>query len=155
MRSFRVNVILLTTMCASTLAGAMPAVGATDVGLADVRFGGDSVATRVVLDLDAAVTGKLVPAESTGGRLVIALPTLLSTGPLQGPGKGLVTAWTLREDASGARLVLDATPGATIVKRFLIPPSDDNSHWRYVIDLASGAPASTLADRSAPRRQGR
>src|ERR1700736_3841856 len=93
---------------------------ASDVGLTGIRFGGDAVATRMVLDLDAAVTGKLVDDESAAGHLVIALPPLLSTGPLQGPGKGMVTGWSLHDDAAGARLVLDASAGATVVRRFLI-----------------------------------
>jgi N-acetylmuramoyl-L-alanine amidase len=124
-----------------------------NVGLVGVRFGGDAVATRVVLDLDAAVTGRLVDDASAAGHLVIALPPLLSTGPLEGSGKGLVTGWRLRDDAAGARLVLDAPPGASVVRRFLIPPSDDNPHWRYVIDLRDPAadPLTALLDGAAPR----
>jgi N-acetylmuramoyl-L-alanine amidase len=117
------------------------------VGLQGVRFGGDTVATRVVLDLDAPVVGKLVADESTSGHLVIALPSLLSVGPLQGAGKGLVTAWSISDNGSGARLVLDTSPGAAPVRRFLIPPSDEVPHWRYVIDLhdpANDAPNPPL-----------
>ena len=62
--------------------------GPSEVGLVGVRFGGDTAATRVVLDLDAAISGAIVADESTGGHLVFALPPLLSTGPLQGHGPG-------------------------------------------------------------------
>jgi N-acetylmuramoyl-L-alanine amidase len=156
-RAFKAAFILMAVMCGWAVAQATPTLRPADVGLVGVRFGGDSTDTRVVLDLDAAVTAKFVAEESTGGHLVIALPPLLATGPLQGPGKGLVTGWSIHADASGARLILDTPPGATVVKRFLIPPSDDNARWRYVIDLHDSAgdsandPVSTLLDRSAPR----
>jgi N-acetylmuramoyl-L-alanine amidase len=127
--------------------------GPNEVGLVGVRFGGDTAATRVVLDLDAAVSGAIVADESTGGHLVFALPPLLSTGPLQGPGKGLVTAWSIRDDGRGARLVLDVPPGASTARHFLIPPDAEGGRWRYVIDIraSAGDPLLALLDRDAPR----
>ena len=136
----------------STPAKAMPTPATQQVGLAGVRFGGDATTTRVVLDLDATVSGKLVKGNGAHD-IVIALPPLLSTGPLQGKGAGLVTSWTLNEDALGARLTLEVAPGATIVHRFVLPPPDDGGNWRYVIDIAGppADPLSTLLDPSAPR----
>jgi N-acetylmuramoyl-L-alanine amidase len=113
-----------------------PTAGA--VGLVGVRFGGGDSVTRVVLDLDGAVTGKLLVDDRTMGRLVIALPPVLASGPMRGRGKGLVAGWSVRDDARGAQLVLEVAPGVSAVHRFLIPPSVDGGPWRYVIDLAPG-----------------
>src|SRR5579859_6866628 len=155
MRVILAVMILFAWATAQAAPTSRPAGGGAvgNVGLAEVRFGGEGGATRVVLDLDGAVAGALDAEESKVGRLVIALPPLLSSGPLQGPGKGLVTRWSIRDEADGARLVLEAAPGATVVRRFLIPPSPDNDHWRYVIDLrdSAGDPLSTLLDPGAPR----
>ena len=68
------------------------------VGLIGVRFGSDLATTRVVLDLDAAVAGKLMADDPAVGRIVISLPVLLSAQPLQGRGQGLVRAWAVVDD---------------------------------------------------------
>jgi N-acetylmuramoyl-L-alanine amidase len=122
-----------------------PLAGLGGIGLAGVRFGGDATITRMVLDLDASIVGRVVADESTASRLVIALPTLLSSGPLGGRGQGLVAGWSLRDDGRGARLVLDIAPGARAVRRFLIPPTLQGGRWRYVIDIQSGDPLAVLA----------
>ena len=154
----RIGVILAAGLC---FAGAAPAVAALrppsvaglgGIGLAGVRFGGDATITRMVLDLDASVAGRIVADESTASRLVIALPTLLSTGPLGGRGQGLVTSWSLRDEGRGARLVLDVAPGAQAVRRFLIPPVQDGGRWRYVIDIQTGDPLGALAAADARPR---
>jgi len=157
-RCFPVSVVLAVAVCFScaiavdcAVAGAAPTPN--QVGLVGVRFGGDTVATRVVLDLDAAVSGKIIADESTGSHLVFALPPLLSTGPLQGPGQGLVRAWSVRDDANGARLILDVPPGASAARHFLIPPEAEGGRWRYVIDIraSTGDPLLALLDSDAPR----
>ncbi len=165
LRCLPVSAILVAAACfgcmvafSGTVARAAPTsgpgtAGASEIGLIGVRLGGDTATTRVVLDLDAAVSGKIVAEESTGGHLVFALPPLLSTGPLQGPGRGLVTAWSIRDDGGGARLILDVPPGASAARHFLIPPEVQGGHWRYVIDIraSSGDPLLALLDRDAPR----
>jgi N-acetylmuramoyl-L-alanine amidase len=129
--------------CAVAKAGPNPSPQA--VGLVGVRFGGDTAVTRVVLDVGASVSsGKLIAGDGTPGRFVIALPLLLSTGSLHGPGKGLVVDWSLLDAPGGARLVLNVRPGATIVRRFVLPPADEIAHWRYVIDIR-GSPDDQLA----------
>ena len=114
---------------------APPATRAAAVGLAGVRFGGDAITTRVVLDLDASVAARILAGESSPTRLVIGLPALLTTGPMQGQGRGFVTRWTLQDTLQGARLILDVAPGATATHRFLIPPAVEGGAWRYVIDI--------------------
>lgn len=138
------------------LAGATPS--APGVGLVGVRFGGDAKTTRVVLDLDAPVTGRMVGGESNGSRLVIALPPLLSTRELRGRGQGLVAAWSVRDDARGSRFILDVAAGASAIHRFLIPPSAEGQPWRYVIDINVGRvddndPLATLAATSPTYRR--
>ena len=143
--------VALVSGCAT--AWAAPGPSLHDVSLMGIRFGGDAGVTRVVLDLDAAVSGKLVAEESGAGRLVIALPSLISAGPLLGPGKGLVTGWSVHAEGGGARLVLDTSPGATIVRRFALPPADEGGHWRYVIDIRGSVDdaLAALLQPGAPR----
>jgi N-acetylmuramoyl-L-alanine amidase len=114
------------------------------VGLIGVRFGASGPATRVVLDLDAAVAGRLLAAEASPGRLVIALPPLLFPQAPRGPGQGLVAGWSIEEDARGARLILAVRPGASAVRRFLIPPDQPGGRWRYVIDVGEADPVAAL-----------
>jgi N-acetylmuramoyl-L-alanine amidase len=136
--------VAMAVALVSGCAWAAPAPGPHDVSLMGIRFGGDAGVTRVVLDLDSAISGKLVADESAAGRLVIALPALLSAGPLQGPGKGVVTGWSVHDEGGGARLVLETSPGATIVRRFALPPVEEGGRWRYVIDIR-GAVDDALA----------
>ena len=149
--SWRIGAILAAGLCLVTAVPAGAAARPTSVaslggiGLAGVRFGGDSTITRMVLDLDASVVGRVVAEDSTPSRLVIALPTLLSTGPLGGRGQGLVARWSLRDEGRGARLVLDVAPGAQAVRRFVIPPAQEGGGWRYVIDIQTGDPLAVLA----------
>ena len=135
------------------MAATAPRSGA--IGLIGVRLGGDGFATRLVLDLDAAITGKLLTAESSTSRLVVSLPSILSASAMQGQGRGLVTDWSVREDRNGARLILNLAPGAVMAHRFLIPPGADGGPWRYVIDVKTETPndASSTVAKVAPRLQ--
>ncbi|OIQ67116.1 N-acetylmuramoyl-L-alanine amidase AmiC precursor [mine drainage metagenome] len=70
---------------------------------------------------------------------------------MQGGGQGLVGAWMVDRTATGARLKVDLSGDAVIKRRFLLPPADGATTYRYVIDLASGgaprsAPTATRAD---------
>jgi N-acetylmuramoyl-L-alanine amidase len=112
------------------------------IGLSDVRFGGDDASTRVVLDLDGAVAGDLPVDGRAAGLVVISLPPVLSSGPMEGAGRGLVKGWRVRADARGARLVLDVAPGAAAVRHFLLPPAADGGPWRYVIDIKAASSQS-------------
>ena len=147
----RVGAILAAGLCLASAAPALaslrppPLAGLGGTGLAGVRFGGDGTITRMVLDLDASVVARVVADESTTSRLVIALPTLLSAGPLGGRGQGLVVNWSLHDEGRGAKLVLDVAPGAHAVRRFLLPPAQIGGRWRYVIDIQTGDPLAALA----------
>lgn len=115
---------------------------AAPAGVQKVRFGGDRNETRVVIDLDRAAAGKLISDGMDDQRLVMALPNVLVSGDLQGSGQGLVKRWVIDEAAGGARLRLDLAGKAEVRRRFLLPPGDGATAYRYVIDLKAvdGAP---------------
>lgn len=122
---------------------ALPRGGFAETAAAvKVRFGGDQTSTRIVLDIDQAVQGKLVSGGQGGRELVMEFPKLAATA-IEGQGRGLVGAWSLERTAGGARLKLALDKGATIEKRFLLAPADGVASYRYVIDLkvAGAAPA--------------
>lgn len=117
------------------MAGPLP-VTAAGGGVLRVRFGGDRIETRMVLDLDSAVTGKQLP-DTGDGRVVINLSDLPVSSAQGGDGQGLVGHWSVDRAAMGARLALDLAPGAEVSRRFLLPPADGVAHYRYVIDIKS------------------
>jgi N-acetylmuramoyl-L-alanine amidase len=106
--------------------------------LLKVRLGGDAAQTRIVVDLDHAATGKVIADGASDRRIVLVLQGVSTTGA-QGAGAGLVKAWVADEAAGGARLRIDLSADAHIVRRFLLPPADGVDHYRYVIDVAAVA----------------
>lgn len=114
--------------------------------LLKVRLGGDAAQTRIVIDLDHAVSGKVVADGADDHRMVFLLPGVSTDGG-QGAGQGLVKTWLLDESGGGARLQMDVAAGATVKRRFLLPPADGVDHYRYVIDLTrdAAAPAQPTA----------
>ncbi len=106
-------------------------------GLLKVRLGGDAQQTRLVIDLDQAVSGKLVSDGVSDGHVVLLLANVSATGGLQGAGQGLVKAWTVDQTSGGARVDLELAPDAKIKGRFLLPPADGIDHYRYVVDVVS------------------
>ena len=131
------------------MVAALPRGGFAETAAVKVRFGGDQTSTRIVLDIDHAVQGKLVSGGQGGREVVMEFPKL-ATGSLEGQGRGLVGAWTLERTAGGARLKLVLDKGATIEKRFLLAPAEGVASYRYVIDLkaagaAPAAPRTTVA----------
>jgi N-acetylmuramoyl-L-alanine amidase len=124
----------------ATAQGPAPAAG-----VQKVRFGGDRSETRVVIDLDRAAVGKLVADGALDQRIVIGLPNVSVSGDLQGAGQGLVKRWVIDEAGGGARLRLDLTGKAEVRRRFLLPPGDGATAYRYVIDLKAVDGASAPA----------
>lgn len=121
-------------------------------GVQKVRFGGDRTETRVVIDLDRAAAGKLLSDGSSDQRLVLALPNITISGDLQGSGQGLVKHWLIDEAAGGARLRLELAGKVEVRRRFLLPPGDGATAYRYVIDLkAVDGGAAPAASPAAPR----
>jgi len=123
----------------ATAQGPAPAAG-----VQKVRFGGDRLETRIVIDLDRAAAGRLVADGAQDQRIVIGLPNVSVSGDLQGAGQGLVKRWAIDEAAGGARLSLDLGARAEVRRRFLLPPGDGATAYRYVIDLKAIESPSTL-----------
>ncbi len=142
---------------AALFAGVIAAVfwvsygSAAGINVLRVRFGGSAPETRIVIDLDRSVTGHVVSDGASNNLIVISLPNIEGDVALNGRGQGLVRAWSIDRAAGGARLQLELNAGATIKRRFLLPPSDGVTNYRYVIDLAAtGAPVTTNNNRPAP-----
>jgi N-acetylmuramoyl-L-alanine amidase len=118
------------------LAAAAAAQEDVSAGVLKVRLGGDARQTRVVVELDHTVSGKLISPESASKQVVVSLPRVGSAGGMQGQGAGLVKAWSVEDASGGARIKLDLVRPATVKRRFLLAPGDGVSVWRYVIDLS-------------------
>lgn len=128
--------------------------GSSNSGLLKVRLGGDQAETRIVLDLDRSVTGKLV-SDGADGKIVVALPRIDTSGDLSGGGQGLVRRWNLERGPTALKLHIDLARDAEVRRRFLLPPGDGVSTYRYVIDLKAigDAPAAAPARRTTPPPQ--
>ena len=113
--------------------------------LLTVRLGGDTVETRLVIDLDRSVTGKLDDADPTGRRVILNLPGVDTVAVSQGGGQGLVKAWTVTRTAFGAKLTIDLNANGAVKRRFVLPPADGIGNYRYVLDLASTKNAASTA----------
>lgn len=107
------------------------------IDLIKVRTGGDSAETRTVIELDGAISAKVVSDGSADRRVVILLPNATVAQAQQGSGRGLIKAWTVDQIQGGARLQIDLAGDATLKRRFLLPPADGIANYRYVIDLAA------------------
>ena len=108
--------------------------GSATTGLLKVRLGGDQSETRVVLDLDRSVTGKLME-DGADGKVVVSLPRIDTATDLQGGGQGLVRRWNVERGPTALKLHLDLARNAEVRRRFLLPPSTGVKTYRYVIDL--------------------
>ncbi|WP_297801653.1 N-acetylmuramoyl-L-alanine amidase [uncultured Brevundimonas sp.] len=116
-----------------------------------VRFGGDAQRTRVVIDMGRETRGRVLSDGSTG-EVSVALADVDAGRGLTGNGSGLVRSYRLENGSGGARVNLALARGASIERRFLLPPGDGVAHYRYVIDLkATGAAEAPVATASAPR----
>ena len=118
--------------------------------LLNVRFGGDLGVTRLVIDVDRPIPAKAVGASTADGRIVLTLPPMAVTIAPQGPGRGRVKAWFLETDASGARLVLDLAAGGAIIHRFLLPPVEGSTVYRYVVDIGPTPPRPPFGAMAPP-----
>lgn len=162
MRKVLINLARMGWFRAALIVGGMTVAGvavataqgpAAPSGVQKVRFGGDRTETRVVIDLDRAAAGKLISDGASDQRLVLALPNITISGDLQGSGQGLVKHWLIDEAAGGARLRLELAGKVEVRRRFLLPPGDGATAYRYVIDLKAvdGGAAAPAGAQAAPR----
>jgi N-acetylmuramoyl-L-alanine amidase len=129
--------------------------GADSAAPLKLRFGGDRTQTRVVLELDQATQAQLVSDGSDDGHVVLSFTKLKVGDDLDGQGKGIVKTWSLQKGLGGlggrAKLSLDLSRHGRIKRRFLLPPSDGVSIYRYVMDIeADGAAQPAVQSASRP-----
>lgn len=106
-----------------------------------LRFGGDAGLTRVVLELDQAASAEVLSNGASDGHVVLAFSKLKVGDNLDGQGKGLVKTWSLDQGVGRTKLSLDLARAGRVRRRFLLPPGDGVSVYRYVLDIqADGAP---------------
>jgi N-acetylmuramoyl-L-alanine amidase len=129
--------VVIAAAAAGLAAIAVTHASASVAGLLKVRLGGDAQATRLVMDLDQAATGRLLADGAADGRVVLVLGNVSAQGGLSGNGQGLVRAWSVDQTSNGARLQIDLAPEAKIKGRFLLPPADGVDHYRYVVDVVA------------------
>ncbi|HYG26116.1 MAG TPA: N-acetylmuramoyl-L-alanine amidase [Caulobacteraceae bacterium] len=137
---------------AGALQIAEAAASAADV--LKVRLGGDNAETRLVLDVNQKVAGKLVSDGSGDGKVVISLSGVDVPQAMGGAGQGLVKTWSVAGSGSSARVTIELAKDAVVRRRFLLPPGDGVTNYRYVIDLKSTAavPQARLTKAPAPAK---
>ena len=135
--------IFVATLALASLGLSGAALAASSV--LKVRLGGDRTETRIVIDLAKSATGKVAEDGSVDRRVVLLLDGVGVNSDLQGAGQGLVKNWVMDSTMSGARLRIDLAADAVIKRRFLLPPADGVSNYRYVIDLGTGTGKATPA----------
>lgn len=163
----------LAFVIAAAAAGVL-AVGALQIAQAaasaadvlKVRLGGDKTETRLVLDVNRAVSGKLISDGAADGKVVISLADVEVPIGLGGDGQGLVRRWSVDDSGRSAKVTIELAQDAVVRRRFLLPPGDGVSNYRYVIDLKSSAavpearltkvaakPKVTIEKPAAPRKR--
>jgi N-acetylmuramoyl-L-alanine amidase len=119
-------------------------------GVLAVRFGGDAHETRVVVEMDRTAKGRSETGDGPGRTVIVDLAKVEASSDLEGHGQGLVSAWAFDRTADGAKLTLQLTRNAHVVRRFLLSPADGVNVYRYVIDLSTDDIAKPAAASPAP-----
>jgi N-acetylmuramoyl-L-alanine amidase len=124
--------------------------GAESAAPLKLRFGGDQTQTRVVLELDQAAQAQVISDGADDGRVVLSFTKLKVGDDLDGQGKGIVKAWSLEKGLGRTKLSLDLSRHGRIKRRFLLPPSDGVTIYRYVMDIEADGAALAPAAPSLP-----
>jgi N-acetylmuramoyl-L-alanine amidase len=140
--------LLLGGAVALAAAGVAAASGGPGANLLKVRMGGDLHQTRVVIELDAAASGRLLSDDAPTDAVALALPHVETAGDMSGQGEGLVKRWSVDGAAGAARIRLTLARPGVVKRRFLLAPGDGLNVYRYVMDIASDEGAPTA---SAPK----
>ncbi|HEX5775943.1 MAG TPA: N-acetylmuramoyl-L-alanine amidase [Caulobacteraceae bacterium] len=159
--------LVVAAAAAGVLAvGALQAAAASAADVLKVRLGGDKAETRIVLDVNRSVSGKLVSDGAGDGKVVLTLSDVEVPIALGGDGQGLVRRWSVEESGRSAKVTIELAQDAVVRRRFLLPPGDGVTNYRYVIDLKSArdlpavrmakattAPKLAVERASAPRKR--
>ena len=139
--------LAFVVFCFGVLAAGRGLAAGTAGEVLRLRFGGDAERTRVVVDLDRNTRGAVV-SDGGDGQVVVALTGVAPHGRMSGAGTGLVRDYRVAAGGGASRIELTLATGAEIERRFLLPPGDGVTHYRYVIDLKTTGRAPAV--RSAP-----
>jgi N-acetylmuramoyl-L-alanine amidase len=138
--------VALAVGCAVAVAASARQPSAPDI--VSVRLGGDTMQTRIVVDLRKAASGAVDVDEASPTRIALILKGASAPNALKGAGRGIVHDWAIRDAPGGARLTLNLAGKAGIARRFLLPPADGIVSYRYVVDVT--APAGEIAHPVTP-----
>ncbi len=139
----RLPLLAAVVVLVASGAVAWAAAQAEPAGVLKVRLGGDATQTRLVIELDHAVTGTLVRGD--GDKVTLSLSQAKVPGDMQGSGAGLIRSWKVEGVLGAAEVKLDLVRPAVVKRRFLLPPGDGVTVYRYVIDLTEDLKASAAA----------
>ncbi len=136
----RLAIVLVAAMACVLAFGAVQIAkaAASSADVIKVRLGGDNAETRLVVDLNRSVSGKLM-SDGSDGKIVINLSDVDVPISLGGDGRGLIRRWTVDDSGRSAKLTIELSSDAVVRRRFLLAPGDGVSNYRYVIDLKSTA----------------
>ena len=120
-------------------------------GQVKVRLGGDQSQTRLVIESPSAIQGKIHDQDAQS--LSLSFSGLSLADDLDGSGRGLVRSWSLKKTAGSIRLSLDLAGKAQVKRRFVLPPADGITVYRYVVDLEGDGAAQPSAPQVQPVAQ--
>jgi len=141
--------LVFVACCAATVAATEQVIVAS-TGITRLRLGGDEVETRVVIDLGRAVSAKLDAADGPTREVVLVLPNVGASAAMEGQGRGLVQAWKVENRPGGGRLTLQLVRPGQVRRRFLLPPTDAVSNYRYVVDIDAVKPDAQAPVEAVP-----
>jgi len=140
-REWAMTAMAFVVICGVLFAGGRGLAAGSVGDVLGVRFGGDAERTRVVIDLGASAQGRVVET-GAAGQVVLTLSGVAPRSNLNGDGSGLVNAFTVNPVGTASRVELALARNAQIERRFLLPPGDGVSNYRYVIDLRATGPVA-------------
>ncbi|WP_235561379.1 N-acetylmuramoyl-L-alanine amidase family protein [Brevundimonas sp. Root1279] len=146
-RQWAMAAVAAVVFCVAVLAAGRGLASGAMGEIMRVRFGGDAERTRVVVDLDRTSRGEVLQT-GADGRVVVSLSGVTTPPGLNGRGVGLVRGYRVAGAGASSRVELDLATSAEIERRFLLPPGDGISHYRYVIDLKATGRAPTRPNRA-------
>ena len=149
-RMFAGAVVAAGIICLSAALPAFAADTAPSGDVVKVRMGGTGSTTRMVIELDKSVAAKITSDDSDTSKTVITLPDVQLDASMAGAGQGVVSDWKLESQVGAVRLKLNYKGNARIYRRFLLPPADGISVYRYVIDIVPADMNTDAAPAPAP-----
>lgn len=141
---------LISAFCGIALACAAPVHAKASGDIVKVRLGGSGSTTRIVIELDKSVAAQLSSDAGDARKSVITLPDVQLDESMGGAGQGVISDWKLESQLGAVKLKLNYKAGARIYRRFLLPPADGISTYRYVIDVVPSDLKTDIVPVAAP-----